>query len=174
VAAPAPGGGGELHVSRWHEAKGRVVRHRDGGACRMLLVDRQPWMAAAAGGGGGGETEGALACPSCDAKVGDFSLSGLKCVCGLLVAPAFKVPRQRVDEVITGVDALEAALAAADLADAGGGGGGGGAGSGGESDGDDGRRKARVSKTKALAVPVHNYRGNFNLVRDSAVVGACE
>ena len=148
---------GEMHVSRWHTAKGRAVRHRDGGVCRQLLVDKQPWMRAPPS-----EPEGVLSCPGCDAKVGTYSLGGLKCSCGLLVAPAFKVPRQRVDEVLTGVDALEAALAAAQLgADAEADGG-----AGGDSDSDEEGEHGRRKTTKALTVPVSKHRGNFNMFRN--------
>jgi hypothetical protein len=121
AAAPAAADD-ELAYSRWHTAKGKTVKHgKDVGPCRMLQVDRLPWMQLAEGGGGdaGGGGEGSLLCPHCRSKVGQFNLAGLKCSCGLVVVPGFKVPRDRVDEALASAGssdsgaALEAALAAA-------------------------------------------------------------
>jgi len=136
----------EVVVSKWKHG-GEV------GKCSAHLIDRQPWMAIK-----GGETEGSLACPSCGSKVGQFSLGGLKCTCGLHVCPAFKLPRAKVDEIVggSGEGALEAALHAAELAErdveegeggeAAGGGGAGG----------------RDRRGKRMAVPVSKHKGNFS------------
>ena len=124
------------------------------GKCSAHLIDRQPWMAIK-----GGETEGSLACPSCGSKVGQFSLGGLKCTCGLHVCPAFKLPRAKVDEIVggSGEGALEAALHAAELAerDVEGEGGEGEAAGGGGAGG-------RDRRGKRMAVPVSKHKGNFS------------
>ena len=126
AATTAAAAADEVAFSRWHEAKGKAVKHKDaGGPCRQLQVDQLPWMLPQSTGGGGAaaaerDTAGSLLCPGCGSKVGQYNLAGLKCSCGLFVCPAFKVPRDRVDEDLlaggaTGMDALEAALAAAEL-----------------------------------------------------------
>jgi len=81
----------EVAVGRWHTAKGRVVRAHEDGLCRMFLVDCLPWMEVTQA-----EPEGALLCPGCRTKLGLFSLGGLKCSCGLAVAPGFKIPKSKV------------------------------------------------------------------------------
>jgi hypothetical protein len=135
------------------------VKLSDDGKCRMHLVDRQPWMVAKPR-----ESEGSLLCPGCQSKVGQFNLAGLKCSCGLVVAPAFKVAKQRVDATLHGVDVLEASLLAADLADRGGVGildDGDNGDSG--SDGEEGRRGHKSKRTKG---PVSKQKGNFSEFRN--------
>src|SRR5205814_691667 len=46
-----------------------------------------------------------------------FNLAGMRCSCGIFCVPAFKIPRQRVDESLEGGEADET-LAAALAADA--------------------------------------------------------
>jgi len=43
------------------------------------------------------ETEGKLACPKCDQKLGAFDLDGISCSCGTTVKPAYKILKNRVD-----------------------------------------------------------------------------
>jgi TatD DNase family protein len=171
VRAHAGGGGGkgalaaasvtveEVGVSRWREAKGKaVVVSASEGACRAHLIDRMAWMALPAG-----EPEGSLVCPGCSTKVGQYSLSGLKCSCGLLVTPAFKVPKQRVDAVREGAGALEAALRAAQLAERGLGGDEDYDGPGRDGDEATGRREKKKGMSK---VPVSHNKGNFSQFRN--------
>lgn len=82
----------EVAVGRWHQSRGRAIRSHDDGVCRMFLIDRPLWADYVSS----AEPEGALQCPGCRAKVGMYSLGGLKCSCGLAVAPAFKVPKAKV------------------------------------------------------------------------------
>ena len=92
-----------------------------------------------------------------------FNLAGMKCSCGIHCTPAFKIPRQRVDESLEGGDAGET-LAAALAADARLGGGGAGSGDeGGDEEGTEEERAARArrkAKSKALTVPVSKAKGS--------------
>jgi TatD DNase family protein len=149
----------EVGVSRWREAKGKaVIVSASEGACRAHLIDRMAWMVLPAG-----EPEGSLVCPGCSTKVGQYSLSGLKCSCGLLVTPAFKVPKQRVDAVREGAGALEAALRAAQLAERGLGGDEDYDGPGRDGDEATGRREKKKGMSK---VPVSHNKGNFSQFRN--------
>jgi Tat protein secretion system quality control protein TatD with DNase activity len=142
--------GGEVAVERWHEAKGKSVSVVQDGACRMLLVDHMTWMPGARA---GDEPEGSLCCPTCQSKIGQYNLAGLKCSCGLLVTPAFKIPKNRVDATLLGVDALEAALAAADLKERG------GVLADDEEELGPEARAERTKKKSGLVVPVNKRRG---------------
>ena len=148
----------EVSVGKWREAKGRVVVVSAAeGACRAHLIERQPWMALAPT-----EPEGSILCPSCSTKLGQYSLSGLKCSCGLLVTPAFKLQKARVDAMQQGEDALEAALHAADLDREGFGG-------GNDETGRDGDADAEVplrTKKKPTAMPASKNKGNFSEFRN--------
>ena len=155
----------ECAVGRWHVAKGRVRVH-DEGVCRNFLVDKLAWMDAVSQ----AEPEGALACPGCRTKVGVYSLAGLKCSCGLAIAPAFKVPKARVDAMLHGIDTLDIALAAASMDERGAELGGLAAlarvgEDAGEEDGGDGDGPRERDKS-GMRVPVSKHKGNFNQFRN--------
>lgn len=152
---------GEVAVGRWREAKGKTVMTlHDQGACRMLLIEQQPWMKSVSA----SDPEGSLLCPGCSAKIGQYNLSGLKCSCGLTCTPAFKIPRARVDAALLGVDALEAALMAVDVKDR----------LGGDlDDSNDGLAdddSARREKEKRKKAPVSKHKGNFSEFRNKTTV----
>jgi Tat protein secretion system quality control protein TatD with DNase activity len=159
----------EVAVGRWHTAKGRTVKSYDEGVCRMFLVDCLSWMDNASQ----AEPEGALLCPGCRTKVGLYALGGLKCSCGLAVSPGFKIPKQKVDAILHGVDSLEVALAAASMEER-----------GGELGGlvaaarpgeaprheEDEEEVARKREKSGLRVPVSKHRGNFSRFRDQVTI----
>jgi len=97
--------------------------------------------------------------------VGQFALGGLKCSCGLLVTPAFKVPKARVDAVQRGDGALDAALRAAEAAERG------AAPDGDDGPGRDGEARAdagaprRAEKKKPVPMPASKNKGNFSEFR---------
>ena len=152
---------GEVAVGRWREAKGKTVMTlHDQGACRMLLIEQQPWMKSVSA----SNPEGSLLCPGCSAKIGQYNLSGLKCSCGLTCTPAFKIPRARVDAALLGVDALEAALMAVEVKDR----------LGGDLDDsnagladDDSMRREKEKRKKA---PVSKHKGNFSEFRNKTTI----
>jgi len=152
---------GEVAVGRWREAKGKTVMTlHDQGACRMLLIEQQPWMKSVSA----SDPEGSLLCPGCSAKIGQYNLSGLKCSCGLTCTPAFKIPRARVDAALLGVDALEAALMAVDVKDR----------LGGDLDDsndgladDDSTRREKERRKKA---PISKHKGNFSEFRNKTTI----
>jgi len=149
------GDAGETAVGKWREAKGRLVKGLGAeGGCRMLLVDRQSWMAVPAD-----EPEGSLICPGpgCGAKLGQYNLAGLKCSCGLHVTPAFKIPKGRVDMALQGVDALDVAAAIEIRL----GGAGEEEGLGVDGDAEEGRRRERKKKAA-----VTHRKGNFSEFRN--------
>jgi len=159
----------EVAVGRWHTtASGRAVRAHDDGVCRMFLVDRQGWM----DGVSQAEPEGALLCPGCRTKVGLYSLGGLRCSCGLAVAPGFKVPKARVDAMLHGINTLDIALAAASMDERGAELGGlaalarpgedAGDAGGGDGDGD----APQERKKGMTSMPVSKHRGNFSQFRN--------
>ena len=154
-----------MAVGRWHVAKGNTRVAHDDGVCRMFLVDAQPWM----DGVSQAEPAGALLCPGCRTKVGLYALGGLRCSCGLAVAPGFKVPKARVDAILHGVNALDIALAAASMDER-------GAELGGLAalarpdearlDADADADAERVKQRSGMRVPVSKHAGNFSQFRN--------
>ncbi|KAI8815043.1 protein-tyrosine phosphatase-like protein [Cladochytrium replicatum] len=59
--------------------------------CRSVYVEPLPWM------GQLSEHEGRLDCPSCSAKLGNYSWAGIRCSCGEWVTPAFMFHLKSVD-----------------------------------------------------------------------------
>mmetsp|Transcript_20155 Transcript_20155/g.64915 ORF Transcript_20155/g.64915 Transcript_20155/m.64915 type:complete len:315 (+) Transcript_20155:61-1005(+) len=57
----------------------------------LFLEEPEDWMALVG-------TSGKLACPKCEAKVGAFDWSGIRCACGAWVAPGFQFAKSRLDE----------------------------------------------------------------------------
>ena len=149
----------EVGVGKWTQAKGKaVIVSASEGACRAHLIERMGWMMTPAG-----EPEGSLTCPGCATKVGQYSLSGLKCSCGLLITPAFKIPKQRVDAVREGASALEYALRSAELAERGLGGEDDYGGDGRDGDVTGGKREKKKGMSKMERG--HN-KGNFSEFRN--------
>jgi len=155
---------GEVAVGRWHEAKGKQIHTRDQGMCRMLLIERQGWMNVPSN-----EPEGVLVCPGCQGKIGQYNLSGIKCGCGLLVTPAYKIPKNRVDAALQGIDGIEAAMLALDVKERGGVS---TLGLGGDEEEDnyndqdsDTERHVREKRKK---VPVNKHKGNFSEFRNKS------
>ena len=143
----------EVSVSKWRHGLSEE------GLCRAHLIDRLPWMSLDPR-----DSEGTLNCPGCGTKVGQYSLTGLKCSCGLYVTPAFKLPRAKVDAMVQGEGALEASLHAAELEERAGvleTGVDGEAGEGGE----DGL-EAKEKRGKRMAAPVSKHKGNFSSFRN--------
>lgn len=45
------------------------------------------------------DTQGKLACPKCQTKIGSLDWSGSQCSCGTWVVPALQIPKSRVDTI---------------------------------------------------------------------------
>ncbi|KAJ3362386.1 tyrosine protein phosphatase yvh1 [Allomyces arbusculus] len=93
------------------DARAAHVRFRHKGVantsvCTVLNVaPNLPWLAEEVA---RGEVEGKMVCggtlrngAKCGAKVGEYHWQGSTCTCGQWVAPAFLVPRSKVDAVVT-------------------------------------------------------------------------
>ncbi|ORZ35196.1 hypothetical protein BCR44DRAFT_1434548, partial [Catenaria anguillulae PL171] len=75
----------------------------DEGQCTVINFKPPRWMKSELD---AGHTEGKMTCPAvmkngkpCGAKVGEYHWQGTTCTCGVWVAPAFLVPRSRVDRI---------------------------------------------------------------------------
>ncbi|XP_022085266.1 dual specificity protein phosphatase 12-like isoform X2 [Acanthaster planci] len=64
-------------------------------SCTSLFVEPVKWMEPLMI----GRLDGKLSCPKCNARLGSFNWSGLRCSCGAWVTPAFQIHRNRVDKV---------------------------------------------------------------------------
>ena len=86
------GGPGDEGGVRGAPAPGGASR---GGSkpCGCVFLHPLAWMR----GVEEGPVEGKLLCPKCDAKVGHFNWSGLRCGCGAFVCPAFYLVASKVD-----------------------------------------------------------------------------
>ncbi|KNE57768.1 hypothetical protein AMAG_04621 [Allomyces macrogynus ATCC 38327] len=105
------------------DARAAHVRFRHKGVantsvCTVLnVVPNLPWLAEEVA---RGEVEGKMVCggtlrngAKCGAKVGEYHWQGSTCTCGQWVAPAFLVPRSKVDAVVAAPTAAVAGAAAA-------------------------------------------------------------
>ncbi|KAJ3357169.1 tyrosine protein phosphatase yvh1 [Allomyces javanicus] len=104
------------------DARAAHVRFRHKGVantsvCTVLnVVPHLPWLAEEVA---RGEVEGKMVCggtlrngAKCGAKVGEYHWQGSTCTCGQWVAPAFLVPRSKVDAVVAAPTAAGAAAGA--------------------------------------------------------------
>eukprot|EP01113_Clastostelium_recurvatum_P044918 TRINITY_DN7636_c0_g1_i1.p1 TRINITY_DN7636_c0_g1~~TRINITY_DN7636_c0_g1_i1.p1 ORF type:complete len:582 (-),score=181.09 TRINITY_DN7636_c0_g1_i1:50-1795(-) len=93
---------------------------------------------------GEAELEGKVQCPKCDQKLGKWSLVGIQCSCGVVVAPpAFKIVKSRVDVL---ADAATAGMHDLDIED--------------NSDGEDTKKKGK-KKTKFAKERRKERKTNF-------------
>mmetsp|Transcript_33028 Transcript_33028/g.58168 ORF Transcript_33028/g.58168 Transcript_33028/m.58168 type:complete len:160 (+) Transcript_33028:308-787(+) len=73
--------------------KGNRTWERGKSFCSSIFVTQLPWM------GDLLSNDGKLFCPKCNAKLGQYLLSGLQCSCGRFVCPAFQMHISSIDEV---------------------------------------------------------------------------
>lgn len=61
--------------------------------CTSIFVEPMQWMTTVQE----GAVLGKLSCASCDARLGNFNWSGIRCSCGAWVVPAFQLHKSRID-----------------------------------------------------------------------------
>ncbi|XP_018428690.1 PREDICTED: dual specificity protein phosphatase 12 [Nanorana parkeri] len=72
-----------------------ILNSSDSAKCTSHFVEPVQWMEESLL----GKMDGQLLCPKCHSKLGSFNWYGEQCSCGRWVTPAFKVHKNRVDEV---------------------------------------------------------------------------
>lgn len=76
--------------AHWARAARRHSQHQ---ACTSVFVCEAPdWADKTMDG-----NNGALKCPKCEVRVGNYAWSGGACSCGKWIAPAFQFPRAKID-----------------------------------------------------------------------------